>query len=373
MLSISSLISDVEGNLGRSSGEDRARTLRRITDLFVNGSSAFGPEQVDLFDTVIQRFATAIETRARVELAERLASLSNAPPRLILQLASDEIVVARPVLAGSPRLDDQTLLTIALGKGRDHMLAICERPRVSPVVTDVLVTEGDGVVRHAIVSNPGACFSPTGTATLIGHAKQDEALGALLGERPDLSPLERKQVMDLAKDFARHRLLEALPGAEREIEAAVERGASSFGSEPGRAPRNYAAAARGVDALLRGRPITEEDIAGLAEEGRIDETISAVASLAGLSIGCVERIIEEPDNDLLLVIGKARGWSWRTVRTLLRLRDPNLSERHHFRRAEETFDTLASATASRVVHFLKVRETSGHGARHARSERIRYG
>lgn len=373
MLTVSSLISDVEDSVGRGSGDDRTRTLRRITDLFVQGSSSFGPEQVELFDAVIQRFATAIETRARVELAERLAKLPNAPPGVIVSLASDEIVVARPVLAGSPRLDDQTLMRIALARGRDHMLAICERPRVSPLVTDVLVAEGDGVVRHAIATNPGARFSASGAAVLIDHARRDDALGALLGERSDLSPLEAKQLLEIAKDSARRRLLASLPGAGREIDAAVERSASSLGRGPGHAGRDYAAAAGAVEALLQGRAIAEDDLAGFAEAGRIDETIAALASLTGLSFACIERIFEERDNDLLLVIGKARGWSWRTVRTLLRLRDPALSERHHFRRAEETFDALASATAGRVLHFLKVRETAGHGARHPRPERVRLG
>lgn len=373
MLTVSSLISDVEGSVGRSSGDDRARTLRRITDLFVQGAPSFGPEQVGLFDEVIQRFATAIETRAKVELAERLAQLPNAPPGVIASLANDEIVVARPVLAGSPRLDDQTLMRIALERGRDHMLAICERPKLSPLVTDVLVAEGDGVVRHVIATNPGARFSASGTAALIDHARRDDALGALLGERSDLSPLEARQLLEIAKDAARRRLLASLPNAEEEIDAAVERSASSFGPNPARMTRNYAAANSLVDALLHGRLITEHDLAGFADAGRVEETISALASLTGLSAGCLERIFEERDNDLLLVIGKARGWSWRTVRTLLRLRDPALSERHHFRRAEETFDAMASATAGRVLHFLKVRESAGYGAGHPRPERVRLG
>lgn len=108
-------------------------------------------------------------------------------------------MVARPVLSRSPRLDDQTLMAIALEQGRDHMLAICERPILSPCVTDVLLAEGDGVVRHAVVGNPGARFSPVGTATLIHHARRDQALGELLGERMDLSPFEARQLMEIAR------------------------------------------------------------------------------------------------------------------------------------------------------------------------------
>jgi uncharacterized protein (DUF2336 family) len=368
MLSIASLLSDVESSVGRSSGEDRARTLSRITDLLVRAGASFGPEQIELFDQVIQRFASAIETQARVELAERLARLAHAPHGVVVSLAHDQIAVARPVLAGSPRLDDQDLMRIALAKGRDHMLAIAERSRVSTLVTDVLVSWGDGLVRHAIVGNPGARFSPTGTATLVEHAREDDALGALLGERTDLSPFESRQLLDIAKDSARRRLLATLPGAEREIDAAVQRGATALRRLPARLVRSYAAAASTLDAVMRERQLTEQDLVGFAEDDRPEETISAVSAITGLSLGCIERIFEERENDLLIVIGKAQGWTWRTVRALLRLRDPSLTERHHFRRAEETFDGLASPTAARVLHFLKVRETASQAARSPASQ-----
>ena len=357
MLSLAHLLTDVDGSVGRKSGEDRAHTLARITDLFVAGSG-YTDDQVALFDAVIQRFATAIEIRARVELAERLARLANGPPETIAALAADEIAVARPILAHSPRLDDQDLMAIAFEKGRDHMLAICERPRLSACVTDVLVTHGDGVVRHAVVANPGACFSQAGTATLIEHARRDDALHQLLTERPDLSAQNTRALVEIAKDAARRRLLTSLPGAEQEVAGAVDRGASSLAAGSG-GHRNYGSALATVRMLLDRHQLSESDLADFAAAGQTEEVISALATMTSLSIACIERIFDEQDNDLLIVIGKARGWSWRTVRMLLQLRNPRLSQRHHFRRAEETFDSLVSATAGRVLHFLQVRESVG--------------
>ena len=56
----------------------------------------------------------AIETKVRAELSERLAPISNAPSKVIRRLASDdEIAVARPVLAQSPRLTPADLVDIA--------------------------------------------------------------------------------------------------------------------------------------------------------------------------------------------------------------------------------------------------------------------
>ena len=284
--------------------------------------------------------------------------MPNAPPGTILSLANDEIVVARPVLTVSPRLDDQALMAIALDRGRDHMLAICERPAVSAPVTDVLVRRGDGAVRHAIAGNHGARFSLAGTATLIDHARRDGGLVDLLGDRPDLSPRETMQLVGIAEARARRHLLAALPGSGEDVSAAVERGAHALrGSAEG--DRDQAAAPAAAKEMSGGRELAESDLLTLAEGGRREEAMAALASLTALPPPAVARIFGERDNDLLIVVGKARGWSWRTVRALLRLRDPALTERHHFRRAEETFDRLASSNARRVLQVLRLRETPG--------------
>lgn len=373
MLQLSQILTDVDKTADRGSGGDRARTLRRLTDLFVGGADAFTPDQIALFDVVIQRFATAIELSARIELAGRLAGLPGAPAGVLRMLALDEIVVARPVLAGSPQLDDQTLLEVALAKGRDHMLAICERPTISPLLADMLVERGDGVVRHAVAGNPGARFSPSATATLVDRARRDDALGTLLRDRRDLPRAVLAQLVEIAKDAARHRLAVALPGAEGEIAGAVDRGARSLSDAPARTTRDYAAAFQAVETRLGGREPHEADLSGLAEEGRVEDVIASMSAMTGLSTSCLERIFGEPQNDLLIVIGKSKDWSWSTVRALVRMRDPSLSERYSLRRAQETFESLAIATACRVVHFLKVRETARHTGDDARPSRVRYG
>ena len=68
-------------------------------------------------------------------------------------------------------------------------------------------------------------------------------------------------------------------------------------------------------------------------------------------------MFDGPEADLLLVVAKSEGWSWRTVRALLRLRVPAPSG-NSLRRAQETYDGLSPSTAQRVVHFLKAREAA---------------
>jgi hypothetical protein len=64
----------------------------------------------------------------------------------------------------------------------------------------------------------------------------------------------------------------------------------------------------------------------------------------------------------MLVIGRSQNWSWKTVRALLQLRNPNLVGTPQLGRLEQTYKGLAASTAQKVMSFLKVREGSGQAA-----------
>ncbi len=360
MSQMNHLFRDIEGCIQRGSGQVRAQAVSRIVDLMLQECDALTPEQIALFDEVIQRFSVVIETRARVDLAQKLCGLSKGPRSTLLGLAGDqEVIVARPVLAGWSGLADQDLVRIATERGRDHMLAICERTSVSEMVTDVIVTLGDGVVRHAIAGNLGARFSAVGAAALLDHSRTDDALQDLLGERDDLSPAQMRQLVEIAKQSARRRIAGSLTSGSRDaVASATDRSATSVVADLDRSTPDYGPAMEVVRSITDVRALEEEDLSGFASDGRKAETICALAAISGLSIGGVERVFQERDNDLLIVIGRARGWMWATVRSLLKLRDPAMREAHHFRRAEETFGSMPAPTAQRVLHFLRVRETA---------------
>ena len=101
-----------------------------------------------------------------------IAALANAPPTLIGQLArEDDISIAGPVLRRSPVLDEQALVEIARMKGQDHLLAMTERPKLSPDLTDVMVHRGERDVDQARRRPmPGALFSTIGYSALVKRA-----------------------------------------------------------------------------------------------------------------------------------------------------------------------------------------------------------
>ena len=125
-----SLIPELEDVVQRGSPEKRAETLHRITTLFLTGASRFSDEHVDLFDQVFGLLIEEIEIKARAELSNRLAPVSNAPRKILRRLANDDdITVAGPVLTRAPRLAEIDLIDVASNKGQAHLQAICGRPR----------------------------------------------------------------------------------------------------------------------------------------------------------------------------------------------------------------------------------------------------
>jgi hypothetical protein len=352
------LMHDLEESISAGSSERRETTLRRVTDLFLLDAELLTEEQIEIFDGVIARLAAAIEIRARVELARRLAPEAKAPPGIIRTLAHDEIEVARPVLVHSPRLDDAALVSVALAKGPAHQCAIAERPQLNEPVTEALVSHGAPPVMHVLAANRGARFSQESAAVLVDKARLDEELRVLLRGRSDLPEAQVQRLVGLAQADARRRLTDALPTTLRDaVEEALDRGARRVRAIVA-GTLDYSAALDTVGAIEIGRPIDEEDIAGFAVADLLEETVCAVAASAGLSLKAAERLFTVADSDLLLVVAKAQGWSWGTLAELLRLRDPDALLPHHVKRLAETYEDLAPRTAQGVMRFIQQRDQS---------------
>ena len=84
----------------------------------------------------------ALSKEARQELARRLAPIGNSPNEVIRRLAKDDdIMVAGPVLAQSPRLLTADLVEIATSMGSEHLYAISSRATIETPVTDILVRD----------------------------------------------------------------------------------------------------------------------------------------------------------------------------------------------------------------------------------------
>src|ERR1700749_4718829 len=163
MTAATTLIPGLEEIVRNGDPKRRADAARRIAELFFQDAAVLRPNLVDLFDEILIDLVPHAELVARVELAERLSLISNAPRVLVGRLAREnEIMVAGPILRRSPVLDEEALLEIARVKGQGHLLAMSERPKLSADLTDVIVERGDREVIRRAAGNAGAPFSESG-------------------------------------------------------------------------------------------------------------------------------------------------------------------------------------------------------------------
>ena len=187
------LVEEFEAALASGSVSRRIDILERITDLFISGARHYSKDQIDLFDDVMTRLVRTVVAKTRIEVAERLAPIANAPAHLIRVLAfDDDAGVASPVLSQSACLADRDLLQAAQTASQRHLLAIALRTSLSEAVTDILIERGDGNVVRSLVRHTGARFSKAGLHRLVDRSRSDAALVTELGSRLDVGRFARE-------------------------------------------------------------------------------------------------------------------------------------------------------------------------------------
>jgi uncharacterized protein (DUF2336 family) len=356
-----SLIRELEDALSHGSAERRERTLRRVTDLFVFGSSHFSSDHIAVFDGVFSHLVADIEQSTRAFLADRLATISNAPPKLMRTLAFDDAIeVAGPVLEKSEQLDNVSLVESAKTKSQPHLLAITKRKSLAETVTDVLVERGDRDVALSVAQNAGAKFSEAGYVRLVKRSEHDDELARSVGSRPEIPRSHFLKLLSTASKAVRLALEGAHPEHAGEIQRAVAKVATEIQTKAAASSRDYAAARARIETLRAAGRLGESDIAAFAQAGSFEDTAVALATLSALPVDVVERVLVQDRMETILIVAKAIDLSWPTVRALLSLRvgKGGLST-HALEQYMASFMRLKRATALQAIEFLRKRQAAG--------------
>jgi len=356
MTASTSLIPELERVLQNGTPEKCTEMLTGITDLFLGDAGRYNDQHLALFDEVFARLIEDIETRARAELSGRLAPVENAPPKLVRRLASDDdISVARPMLEHSPRLVDADLRDIAERKGQDHLLAISGRRAISETVTDVLVRRGDTDVVRTVVDNRGARLSEKGFSTLVERAAGDGVLAEKVGQRADIPPRLFRTLLIQATEVVQQRLLtKARPETAAEIRRVLAKVSDEIGAKVPVA-RDYTRAKAVVLALKEQGKLGEPALADFAKEGQFEETVVTLAELTTVPIETVERLMAGDRPDPVLILCKAAGFGWQTVRGIILIRPGGRgTSTQALDAAFANFERLSESTAQRVTRFWQI-------------------
>jgi uncharacterized protein (DUF2336 family) len=356
-----SLIAEVENAISAGSSEKRVETLRRVTDLFLLNADQCAADQVEVFDDVFCRLAERIETRARAELAGRLASVDNAPIGLARSLANDTAIeVAGPMLSQSNRLSEEDLLACANNGGQDRLLAISKRGSISEAVSDALVTRGNSAVVRSVAQNGGARFSSRGFGKLVERSIEDEALALCVGMRKDIPKDHLQSLIMRASEAVSRKLVAGNPAAAAEVDRVLH-GMTGNPREAKRPARDYKYAESLLASIKTSAAPIEPIVQQFAKAGRFEETVMALADTCRLPLAAVDHIMtdQRPENQLPIVLCKAAGFSWPTTKCVLQLQRAETSvPPGAWEAALADFNLLQTTTAQRIVRFYQIRHSA---------------
>jgi uncharacterized protein (DUF2336 family) len=356
-MNFSALIEELNDAIAFGTAERRDDILHRITDVFVAGSADYSDNQIELFDDVFVRIVATVERSARTALANRLANDPRAPLLISRRLASDdEIDVAGPVLEQSQRIDRETLVATARTKGQKHLLAISRRKSLDEAVTNVLVERGDKPVLMNTIANPAARFSDQGYLTLIRRSENDDELSTCVGLRRDIPRQHLLRLLVRASHAVCIKLEAMDPSMSDLIQDAVTEAATVLLDKTNTKSQDYVIARAHIESMHAAGRLAESDVAAFAQTNQFEKTTAALAALCDIPIEAVDRAMVHDQPDTILVMTKATGMSWPTVKAILRMRaSPRGISPAEIEQCLNTFVRLKPATAQQAIEFQRKR------------------
>ena len=353
------IIGEVEQALHDASSDKRSEVLRRVTDLFVGEAEHFSADQTALFDSVLGQLVSHIESRAAVELSQRLAPIANAPVQTVRHLAAhDDIAVSGPILEKSERLSDDDLVTIAKTKSQAHLAKIANRARLNETVTEVLVDQGDAEVANTLAVNAGAQFSKLGMAKLVMRADGDDRLSESIGRRSDIPAHVYRQLLAQATDVVRSKLLASLPADRQDAVKKMMTEISAQVTPKTSVMHHYAAAQRAMSAFAQDTELTKRKIVEFANIKQVPEVAVGLSILSGVSVEHLDHLFRAGNGFGLMVLCRSLALDWQTTyvvimasRTAKQLEESDTDD------LREQYAALTIPSAQRVLRFWQGRQT----------------
>ncbi|MEP6355825.1 MAG: DUF2336 domain-containing protein [Hyphomicrobiales bacterium] len=191
------------------SGESKEELFGFVFDLFGVAKHSAIESELEMCEDVLTQMIGYVEDEARIRIANRLASLDDAPRRVMQRLSLEPINIAKPVLMNSTALQDDDLINVVRQCGADHLVAIADRKIVTMPVTTELIRMGNTQVWEQLAQNKGAILADKSFQFLTNRAHENEKIQKGLIERPDLPQSVVEEIISQASESVREQLVKS--------------------------------------------------------------------------------------------------------------------------------------------------------------------
>lgn len=356
-----SVIDTLEAALASADPERKRAALDHVTDLFVSGAGRYSEAQLALFDEVFLELSRDIEVKARRRLALRLAPAEQAPQKIVQQLARDpSAAVASPVLRHVLNLADSDIVAVATTGDEGHLAAIASRKRLDASVTDILVDRGGARVARTLAGNADAELSDAGFAKMVQRANDDPVLAQTVGRRGDIPRHHFIALIRNASAAVRVKLAAADPIFARDIDDIVAGVVGGIGRDARILSADAEVARAEASRLMHPERSGDVDTLAKARARKFDQTALALSLLGHVPRDVAERALAEDKPDMLLIIAKVGGCSWKTVKGMLQIQAGDRPFTiDDVLRARDDFERLQLGTAQQVLARYRARVRAG--------------
>lgn len=348
----------------RSSDKRRA-LLHDMSELFLESAEVRGDDASSaIVEDILITLAHDMEASVRAELAERFADHPDAPEDLVNDLARDVIEVARPLLARSTKVRDETLVESVRLHGASHARVIANRDEVSESVAEAVAETRDDEALVTLARNDAAQLSRAAMEHLVDHAETCPELHEPLVEHQAIDPDLLNELFFVVKTTLRERILERHDEFDPDtLEAAFAAAQERLERTSGAQPADYDDAVRYVAAKKLRRKLTHELLAELLLQGELTKFTVAFGDTVGLSYAAARRSVDSPSIDPLAIACRSAAFSRDDFVRIAMLRPTSAARQEaDADLLGKIYESLPESAAQRVMRFVKLRDREDSAA-----------
>ena len=344
-------------------GKAREALFKRLIGIVAMPSSSLPPSDRSMAGDILLDMLFHAEDSTRIDCAERLRTIREAPRRLLRYLGQCGIDIARPLLAENEGYDASDLRQLVGLTTVEHHLIIAGRKEVPATVGDALVSTEEPHVIRQLLTNKGAVLSEQALDRILICSRKHEDLTELLIHRPELEP-SQAMVMFWWADGPTRRLILQKHAADRGemilrcaevFPMMAEEGWKDEIARKGlqmieRRQRNRAAIDKSeFDSL-------EDAVSHASMVGMAPDLATEIGYLAGVKPVTIAKILSDHGGEGLAVLCKATGLKRPYLRELwIALKRPlelSQGEPHpQFEYVSESYELLSVAKAQTTLRY----------------------
>lgn len=166
----------------------RTLMVRKLTDIVVLPSAKISSNERSLVADILLHVLEKVEEPIRMEVAGRIARVSECPPALVRMLLLDEVAVAEKIITAAENLPEALLIEAARDGNMAHRVMIARRIDLSTAVADACLAFDEIDVCKQVLKRDDCILSPNSVNKLVALSATSKEVQGMLMRRRELEP-----------------------------------------------------------------------------------------------------------------------------------------------------------------------------------------